>query len=141
MRENPLSMAAGLATFREFTPAARERLNRLGDRLRAGFDRAFQRAGVRGQALGAGSLVNLHLTDRPIGNARDSLAGMIEAGHIAQLLHLAMLRRGFSSASRLMYCVSTPMGESEIDAAAAALEDALIELRPVIEQDRPALLR
>jgi glutamate-1-semialdehyde 2,1-aminomutase len=138
---NPLSMAAGLATFRQFTPAAREQLNSLGERLRAGFDRAFQRAGVRGQALGAGSLVNLHLTDRPIGNARDSLAGMIEAGPIARLLHLAMLRRGFSSASRLMYCVSTPMGESEIDAASEALENALVELRPVIERDRPALLR
>jgi glutamate-1-semialdehyde 2,1-aminomutase len=138
---NPLSMAAGIATMRELTPQLCERLNALGDRLRSGFNGAFERSGIRGQATGQGSLVNLHLTDRAIGNARDSLAGMIEAGPIARLAHLGMVRRGFTSASRLMYCISTPMSEVEIDAAVDALADTLGELRPVIEKERPALLR
>jgi glutamate-1-semialdehyde 2,1-aminomutase len=138
---NPLSMAAGLATLREFTPAVRERINRLGDRLREGFNRAFQTAGIRGQAIGQGSLVNLHLTDRPIRNARDSLGGMIQAGPVARLLHLGMVRRGITSASRLMYCISTLMGETEIDTAVAALQDTLVELKPLIEKERPSLLR
>jgi glutamate-1-semialdehyde 2,1-aminomutase len=118
----------------------RERINRLGDRLREGFNRAFQSAGIRGQAVGQGSLVNLHLTDRPIRSARDSLGGMIEAGPVARLLHLGMVRRGITSASRLMYCISTPMGETEIDTAVAALEDTLLELKPLVEKERPSLL-
>jgi glutamate-1-semialdehyde 2,1-aminomutase len=137
---NALSMAAGLAAMPRFTPEECSRLNALGDRLRDGFNRAFEKTGVRGQAVGAGSLLNVHLTDRPLSNARDSLEGIFEAGPMTHLLHLAMVRRGINSASRLMYCMSTPMGESEIDTATAALEDALIELRPGLESERPALL-
>jgi glutamate-1-semialdehyde 2,1-aminomutase len=133
-------MAAGAATLRAFTPELRARLNELGDRLRDGFARAFAAAGIRGQAAGQGSLSQLHLSDRPLRHARDSLAGQIEAGPITQLVHLGMLRRGIASSSRLMYCISAPMQESDVDAAAAALEDTLRALRPVIEKERPALL-
>jgi glutamate-1-semialdehyde 2,1-aminomutase len=137
---NPLSMAGGVATMREFTPELGARLNGLGDRLRDGFNRAFQKARIRGQAIGQGSLVNLHFTDAPIRSARDSLAAMIEAGPIPRFLHLAMVRRGINSASRLMYCISAPMSEAEVDTAVAALEDTLIELRPGIQKERPGLL-
>ncbi len=137
---NPLSMAAGLAAMSAFDAAACDRINGLGDRLREGFNNAFANAGVRGQAIGLGSLSNLHLTDRPLRHARDSFQGMMEAGHISRLLHLGMLRRGVSSASRLMYCTSTTMDESDIDAAVAALEETLDELRPVVEVERPGLL-
>jgi glutamate-1-semialdehyde 2,1-aminomutase len=137
---NPLSMAAGLAAMRAYTGAEAQRLNALGDRLRDGFNRAFRDSGVRGQAAGQGSLVNLHLTSAPLRHARETVAALIEAAPIGRLLHLAMLRRGINSASRLMYCVSTPMGELEIDRAIDALRDALAELRPSIEKLRPALL-
>jgi glutamate-1-semialdehyde aminotransferase len=95
---------------------------------------------VRGQATGAGSLVNLHFGERELRSARDTLAGAIAAAPLPQLLHLSMLRRGIAAASRLMYCISTPMGEAEIDAASVALEDSLAELRPVIEAHCPDLL-
>jgi glutamate-1-semialdehyde 2,1-aminomutase len=137
---NPLSMAAGIAALRHFTPVERERIDALGARLREGFRRAFRCAGVRGQAIGAGSFANLHLTDRTLRSARDTLAGAIAAAPLPQLLHLSLLRRGIAGASRLMYCVSTPMGESEIDAASAALEESLAELRPAIAQHCPELL-
>ena len=116
------------------------RLNGLGDRLRAGFNEAFLQSGIRGQATGSCSLTNLHFTDVPLNNARDSMAGMIEAGHIARLLHIGMLRRGVMSASRLMYCVSTEMTDSEVDLAIGALNETLRELRPYIEAERPSLL-
>ncbi len=137
---NPLSMAAGLATMERFTPEVVGRLNGLGDRLREGFNSVFRKAGLRGQATGWGSLVNVHLTDRPLTNARESLGGMFEAGIVTRLLHLAMIRRGVTSASRLMYCISSPMGTSEIDTAVDAMEDALVELRPLIEKETPTLL-
>ena len=68
------------------------------------------------------------------------MLGMVASGHISRLLHLGMLRRGIMSASRLMYCISTPMGEDEVVAAITALNETLIELRPFIKEERPELL-
>ena len=73
-------------------------------------------------------------------DARDSLAGMAEAGPVSQALHLGMLRRGVASASRLMYCISAPMGPAEVDFAIAALDDCLAELKPNLEREFPGLL-
>lgn len=137
---NALTMVAGLAAMQACTADEIERLNGLGERLRVGFNQAFLQTGIRGQALGSGSLSNIHFTDAPINDARDSLEGMAAAGHMPRLLHLAMLRRGVMSASRLMYCVSTAMTEADVDIAIAALGESLKELRPYIEAERPALL-
>jgi glutamate-1-semialdehyde 2,1-aminomutase len=137
---NALTMAAGLAAMRAYTAEDADRLNRLGDRLRDGFNQAFLQLGIRGQAIGTGSLSNVLFTDQPIHDARDSLTGMAGAGHIPRLLHLSMLRRGVMSASRLMYCVSTAMGEAEVDTAIDAFTDSLKELRPYVEAERPTLL-
>jgi glutamate-1-semialdehyde 2,1-aminomutase len=138
---NALTMAAGLAALSHLDGDDIERLNRLGDRLRSGFNRCFEKAGVRGQATGIGSLVHLHLTDRSVRDARDSVQASIEAGRIPSLLQLGMLRRGVFAAPRQMYCVSTPMSETQVDFAIEALAETLSELRTVLEQDYPHLLR
>jgi glutamate-1-semialdehyde 2,1-aminomutase len=138
---NPLTMAAGLAALSELTPEVYARLNATGDALRKGFNTAFEEVGIRGQATGFGSLVNLHFTDRPILNARDSITGLFEAGPIPMHLHLCMLRRGIFPAGRQMYCISTPMTEQEINRAVQALAESLQELKPIIEEDYPHLLR
>lgn len=137
---NAMTMAAGYAAMMNFDGAEASRLNELGDKLREGFNQIMQQNGVRGQALGLGSLVNIHLSDESIHDSRDSLQGMVGAGHIGRLLHLGMLRRGVMSASRSMYCLSTPMGEAEVDIAITALNETLQELRPYIENERPGLL-
>ena len=137
---NALTMSAGLASMNALTEKEVNRINQLGEQLRQGFNQAFQQAGIQGQATGAGSLVNLHLTNRKLDDSRQSIHGTIEAGHITQLLHLTMLRHGVMSASRLMYCVSTAMGQAEIDHAITALNETLTVLRPFIEQERPQLL-
>jgi len=137
---NPLSMAAGHAAMRQIEPQTLARLAALGERFRDGVARVFQDNALRGQATGLGSLCNLHLTDAPLNDARDSLAGMAGAGPVGRLLHLAMLQRGVASAGRLMYCMSTPMTAADVDFALDALDDALRELRPGIERERPALL-
>ncbi|MEZ5595041.1 MAG: aspartate aminotransferase family protein [Pseudomonadales bacterium] len=137
---NPLSMAAGYAAMTQLDASVIERLNGLGDRLRAGFNTAFARNGIRGQATGLGSLVNLHLTDAPLHDARDVLAGLTRSRHLNQLVHLGMLQRGVASAGRLMYCTSTPMWDTEVDTAIDALDDTLRELRPGIGRELPGLL-
>jgi glutamate-1-semialdehyde 2,1-aminomutase len=137
---NPLSMVAGLAAMEHLTADEIERLNGLGMRLRRGFEAAFQRAGVRGCATGIGSLANLHLAERAPRNARDTVDSIIAAGNLSRLLHLGLVRRGVFAASRLMFSCSTPMRESDVDAAAAALEHTLRELRPLFAERRADLL-
>jgi glutamate-1-semialdehyde 2,1-aminomutase len=137
---NPISMAAGFAAMEQVNPQNLEQLAGLGERFREGATRTFQNHGLRGQATGIASLSNLHLTDAPLNDARDSLAGVLAGGHVNRLLHLAMLQRGVASASRLMYCLSTPMTVAEVDTALDALDDALRALRPGIERERPELL-
>jgi glutamate-1-semialdehyde 2,1-aminomutase len=137
---NALTMAAGLAAMRAYTEEEVSRLNALGERLRRGFDEAFVQMGVRGQAVGTGSLSNVTFSDSPVRDARDFFDALRSARHIPQLLHLGMLRRGVMSASRLMYCVSTAMTEADVDVAIGAFNESLRELRPHIERERPELL-
>ena len=87
-----------------------------------------------------GSLANLHLGEGDFENARETLAAVLAAGAVGGAVHLGTLRHGVAGASRLMFCVSTAMGEAEIDRAGEALEASLLELRPMIEEEAPALL-
>ena len=137
---NALTMAAGLAAMLAYTERESERLNQLGDRLRTGFNRAFKEADLKAQALGTGSLSNIHFSIGAMEDSRDSFEGAVSAGPLANYLHLTMLRHGVMSATRLMYCTSTAMSETEIDAAIDALQESLLEMRPYIEADWPDLL-
>jgi len=137
---NPLTMAAGIAALNELTPEVYDRLNKLGDSLRDKFNAAFQECGIKGQAIGMGSLVNLHFNHQPIHNARDSVQGFFNSGPLTMHLHLAMIQKGIFPASRQMYCISTPMTEKEIDQAADALLETLKELKPIMEADFQHLL-
>lgn len=137
---NALSMAAGVAALGDLGGTDLERLNALGDRLRAALNEVFRALGVRGQVNGFGSLLGVHLRDGALRNARDSLRGYAESGRIGRLLHLGLLRRGIFSAPRGMLCISTPMGETEIDRAVSAFAEALAELRPAVEEECPNLL-
>lgn len=137
---NAMTMAAGLASMSNFTGEDSLRINALGDRLRNGFNGILNQHGIKGQAVGSGSLSNIILSSDPIHDARDALQGMTAAGQIGALLHLGMLRNGVVSASRLMYCISTAMDEKHVDQAVTALSETLGELRPYIEAERPELL-
>ncbi|MEM7099640.1 MAG: aspartate aminotransferase family protein [Pseudomonadota bacterium] len=137
---NALTMAAGRAAMERYDEDEASRLNRLGEALREGFNQAFGQAGITGQAVGCGSLSNILFTDQPPSHVRQSLDAMIAGGHVTQLLHLGMLRRGIMSATRLMYCTSTAMTDTEVDLAVTALNETLHELRPYIESERPQLL-
>ncbi len=137
---NALTMAAGYAAMKALPGSENERLNFLGEKLREGFNQCFTQHGIKARAIGQGSLTNIVFDNGNINDARDSIDATINAGHITGLLHLCMLMNGFASASRLMYCTSTPMDESVIEDAVTALSDSLHKLRPYIEQERPGLL-
>ena len=124
----------------QLNPQNIEQINVLGDMFRQQATHTFEQHGIAGQATGMGSLANLHFTNKPLNDARDSLAAMMRSGHINQLLHLSMLQRGVASASRLMYCTSTAMTRDDVTFAVNALDDCLRALKPGIVRERPDLL-
>lgn len=136
---NALTMAAGCAAMEALGRPELERIDALGDTLRSAFNAALERVGVRGSATGIGSLVHLHLGTHRVRTARDSVACSLESGRLPSLLHLGMLRRGVFPAGRQMYCTSTAHRPGDVDRAAAALEDALRELKPLVETEYPHL--
>jgi len=112
----------------------------LGGRLRAGFAQAFQNAGIKGQAMGFGSLVMVHWTDAEISSPKDVILSVAAAKELPRLLHLEMMNRGVFSATRGMYALSTPMTENEIDQIIEAFAAALQVLKPYAAEKAPHLL-
>jgi glutamate-1-semialdehyde 2,1-aminomutase len=113
---NPLSMVAGLAAMEHFTPAAVARLNALGERMRRGMDGVFARHGTALRAGGDGSLVRvLPMPERPRGYRAFASAPRAAA-------RMAALHEGIITTRMGTACLSTPMGEAEVDAYVAALD-------------------
>ena len=125
---NPLTMAAGLAAMEALTPDAYERLNALGERLRAEANRIFDRAGVPGQLTGDGSLFRVLLTREPVVDYRSSLKGALPAAKMAQL-HKELLDEGAIISNSGLGCLSTAMGDAEVDAFLGGLERAVGRLK------------
>jgi glutamate-1-semialdehyde 2,1-aminomutase len=125
---NPLTMAAGLAAMEAMTPAEYERINALGERLRMESNRIFDRAGVPGQLTGDGSLFRVLLTKEPIVDYRSSVKNALPAARLAQL-HKALLDEGVIISNTGLGCLSTPMGEAEVEAFLGALERAVATLK------------
>jgi glutamate-1-semialdehyde 2,1-aminomutase len=61
---NPMTMRAGQVAMALLDEAAFAHLDRIGDKVRAGIDRAFETTGLTGRATGMGSLLRVHFTDR-----------------------------------------------------------------------------
>ncbi len=101
---NPLTMAAGLATLDEMTPARYERLEALGGELR----RKLEELG----GVDVRQTASLFQVD--VGDEQRQLD-----------LNLALLANGILSTPRGMGCLSTPMTSAEIDAFVDAVRLAL----------------
>jgi glutamate-1-semialdehyde 2,1-aminomutase len=119
---NPVGMVAGIATLTELTPATYDKLNGMGEDLRARLRALFTRKGLKAHVTGIGSLLNLHFTDvEPrnyrMAHARDSA--------LLQRVFFGLLNEGIFIAPRGMVCLSTPMGEEEIGMFVRAAERAL----------------
>lgn len=131
---NSMTMVAGLATLNELKPHIYQKLNLLGERLKKKVLENFQRARIRGTVTGEGSLLNIHFADKEINDFREAWRSKSEHKDLYELFHLAMLTRGVFIARRGMMCISTPMGEKEVDYVAEKVEETLLELFPYIEE-------
>ncbi|HJO04983.1 MAG TPA: aspartate aminotransferase family protein [Acidobacteriota bacterium] len=122
---NPVTMVAGYETMRQMTREAYDRLESLGDRLRAGVAETVGRHGIAHQVTGRGSLFGVLFTEAPIRDFRGLLeASAVEPGQAKVVAE--MLSRGILLGQRgVLGCLSTPMGTDEIDAFVVALDESL----------------
>jgi glutamate-1-semialdehyde 2,1-aminomutase len=123
---NPVSMIAGLAAMQAMDRTAFGRLEEMGSRLRSRLNDLFKKSGQRGQVTGDGSLFRLMLVDRPLHNYRDTIEPGIDAR--SYRLFMALLDAGIMVNDNGLGCLSTPMGEAELDRIEVALERALATL-------------
>jgi glutamate-1-semialdehyde 2,1-aminomutase len=127
---NPVTMAAGLAAMRLLTKDAYARLDDLGAKLRASLDDCFKGAGVPGRATGMGSLFRLHAVDRELRDYRSARTTPEESARLVRIVR-RLMEHGVLVSVTGLGCLSTPMGESE-------LEGLIETVAAVLEMERPA---
>lgn len=126
---NPVTVVAGLETMRQMTPQAYERLDGLGEYVRDRLRRLFRDTGRPAQVCGAASMFLAHLNSEELIDFR-SLRGFSRTNPVYGGLCHKMLEYGFILSPRGIFgCLSTPMGEAELDAFVDALGRALSELK------------
>lgn len=138
LNANPVTATAGVATLEQLTAEEIARINGLGESLARGIREVFAKLNIKGQVTGRGSLQNLHFCPIPVMDGKTAKKAANQ--DILHLLHLALMERGIFMAARGMFAISTPITEKEINLTTRAVEDALSELRPDIEQIWPELI-
>jgi len=127
---NRLTMTAGATGLCEVYTADRVApFNARGDRLRTRLNAAAVRAGVPVVFTGRGSMLCAHFAERAPERFEDVTASRND---LRPLLHLDLLAHGIYAARRGMFVLSLPMGEAELDALAAAVEEFLLSRGPLL---------
>jgi glutamate-1-semialdehyde 2,1-aminomutase len=119
------------------TVEATERLNQLGERARESLREAFRLADVDGQVTGEGSLILMHFSSEPLGDYRATWRAHTERrAEMLVDLFRRLLNCGILFSTWGLGCLSTPMGQAEIDHLADAV---LASLREMKEENGKAL--
>jgi len=125
----PVSIVAGIASLEILDREAIARINGLGDlmanRLRATMDELD----ITGQASNTGSLVSMSLTPPGMPSEKAPLYRGL-SGALAHLL----LTKGIFSLFGAMFAISTPMTEKDVEEAVKAVQESLVEMKPVINE-------
>jgi glutamate-1-semialdehyde 2,1-aminomutase len=114
-------MNAGLAGLTEiYTPERAHALNASGDRLRERLNAVARRHRLAMQFTGLGSMIAVHMTDRPIRSAEDAERGNAP---LRDLFYFDLVARGIWFAKRGMFALSIALDEADHDKLADAVED------------------
>ena len=122
---NPLGMAAGLAAMQELTPDVYAELNRKGERVTEQLSEVFASHGVPAQVNGAGSLLAIHFSEKPVVDYRSVAA--TDKKRMRELF-LGLVNHGVLMAPRGMGAISTPMDEDVLQRFVDAVDEVLREV-------------
>jgi glutamate-1-semialdehyde 2,1-aminomutase len=121
---NPLTMVAGHAALTKLTRDAVDRLNAMGDGLRARVNEVFDTAGESAQLAGDGSLFRIMLTRERIRDYRSGVRGAQPVARMSEL-HRRLMEAGIIISRTGLGCLSTPMSDVELDAFVDAVQLAV----------------
>jgi glutamate-1-semialdehyde 2,1-aminomutase len=124
---NPLTMTAGRVALEMMTASEFDRVNALGERARQALQQAARIADAPCQITGSGSLLMMHLHERPIVDYRSAYRDADEKALHGQF-HRYLLNHGILTSQLGLAAVSTPMTEVEIDRLAETVLGALREI-------------
>ena len=119
---NTMTMLAGSITLEHLTPDVYRSLEILTERLCQGIRDVCAELEVPVQVTGLGSLFGIHFLDRPVRTWRDAAAGDKD---LRQRVFWGLLNEGILFTPTLVGCVSSPMGEQEIDSFVQAFRRVL----------------
>ena len=131
---NVLTMNAGYVGLTEvYTPERARALNRFGDGLRERLNAVVRRHGLKMQFTGIGSMIGVHMTDRPIRSEADALQGNAA---LLDLFYFDLLGRGVWIAKRGMMALSIALDEADADKLIAAVEEFATTRAPLFSTAR-----
>ena len=122
---NHFTLAAGLATLKALTPEVYAHLDSLRERLHAGLEETYGRAGLPCNVLSAGSIVSVYLTDQPVRDYRS--AKVLPDQELAGRIGLSLALKGYQAKGGMGHVLSSPMSEEHIDGLLGALVGVLAE--------------
>jgi glutamate-1-semialdehyde 2,1-aminomutase len=117
---NPITMTAGLVAMELFDRAAVARVNQLGDRARAGIQKAIRESGAAACVTGGGSMFRVHMKAQEPRNYREAFMGPEEVALVRSLLE-HLLGEGFLMINTGTAALSTAMSERDIDDLVGAM--------------------
>jgi len=118
---NPITMTAGFTAMKLFDEAAVKRLNALTERLVKGLEAAIAKTGIKACVTGGGSMFRVHFKEQAPRNYREAYASA-EENRLVNLQLDHMFASGFMMINTCAGVLSTPMGETEVDAFVSAME-------------------
>jgi glutamate-1-semialdehyde 2,1-aminomutase len=130
---NPVAAAAGLATLRELTPAAYERLASLGAGLSACVTARFATDGINARVVNVGSLFQIFRGEAGAGAGPGAGAAFAPGAGQPSELYLGLLLDGFAMAPRGMGAIPTVATEQDVD----ELADAIARVLRAIDEPVP----
>jgi glutamate-1-semialdehyde 2,1-aminomutase len=126
---NMLTMRAGLAGLTEvYTPERAAALNAFGDGLRGRLNAVAAAHRLALQFTGLGSMIGVHMTDRPVRCAADAAQG---DARLLALFYYDLTERGIWFAKRGMMALSIALDAGDGDALVAAVEEFAASRAPL----------
>src|SRR5947208_9932989 len=116
-----------------YTPECARALNQFGDGLRERLNATVRRRGLAMQFTGIGSMIGVHMTDRPMRSAADAAKG--HAG-LLDLFYFDLVARGVWFAKRGMMALSIALDENDADKLIAAVEEFAETRAPLFGADQ-----
>ncbi len=119
---NPMTLAAGTVVMEAMTPAIYQRLNALGETLRAKLRAVFDELEVPCQITGTASFFGMHITSEPVTDYRSALRS---DKAMRNALFMGLVNEGVLLQESCSGALSTLTTDTEVDALVDAVREVL----------------